>query len=70
MAEPPSEDLSITFDESDTAGLDRPHNDPLVSELMIGNCEVTRILVDTGSIMDMIYKETLKKMEVKDDDIK
>ncbi|XP_024007240.1 uncharacterized protein LOC112083446 [Eutrema salsugineum] len=55
---------AITFTEADTEGVDMPHNDPLVVELRIADCEVSRILVDTGSSVDLIFKETLDKMEL------
>lgn len=42
-----AENYEISFTEEDTTGLDKPHNDPLVVELRIGDCEVTRVLVDT-----------------------
>ncbi|GKV01720.1 hypothetical protein SLEP1_g14261 [Rubroshorea leprosula] len=32
-----------------------PHNDPLVTSVMINNCEVQRVLVDTGSAPDIMY---------------
>ncbi|GKV24228.1 hypothetical protein SLEP1_g33863 [Rubroshorea leprosula] len=41
-----------------TADLDTvvtPHNDPLVTSVMINNCEVQHVLVDTGSTPDIMY---------------
>ncbi|GKU88726.1 hypothetical protein SLEP1_g2955 [Rubroshorea leprosula] len=37
------------------AGVVTPHNDPLVTSVMINNCEVQRVLVDTGSAPDIMY---------------
>lgn len=65
-----SNDSPLTFVEAETDGLDKPHNDPLVIELLIGDCEVTCILIDIGSSIDLIFKETLHKMEIKDTEIK
>lgn len=65
-----NEDALIIFEEADTDGLDKPHSNPLVIKLMISDCEVTHILVDTGSSVDIIFKDTLEKMEIKDTDIK
>ncbi|XP_024010213.1 uncharacterized protein LOC112085252 [Eutrema salsugineum] len=59
-----AESDAITFTEADTEGVDMPHNDPLVVELRIADCKVSRILVDTGSSVDRIFKETLDKMEL------
>ncbi|GKV43086.1 hypothetical protein SLEP1_g50424 [Rubroshorea leprosula] len=36
------------------AGVIIPHNDPLVTSVMINNCQVQRVLVDTGSALDII----------------
>ncbi|KAF8094779.1 hypothetical protein N665_0353s0010 [Sinapis alba] len=41
-----------------------PHNDPLLVELGIGNCEVTKVLVDTDSSVDLIFRDTLDKMRI------
>lgn len=65
-----NEDTPITFGEADTNGLDKPHNDSLVIELMLGDCKVTKVLVDTGSSVDLIFKETLRKRDIKDGKIK
>lgn len=51
----------MIFMESDTDMLDKPHNDHLVIELLIDDCEVTHILVYTRSSVDLIVKETVKK---------
>ncbi|XP_024007921.1 uncharacterized protein LOC112083930 [Eutrema salsugineum] len=59
-----AESDAITFTEADTEGVDMPHNDPLVIELWVADCEVSRILVDTGSSVDLIFKETLDKMDL------
>ncbi|GKV19688.1 hypothetical protein SLEP1_g29914 [Rubroshorea leprosula] len=32
-----------------------PHNDPLVTSVTINNCEMQRVLVDTGSALDIMY---------------
>lgn len=65
-----SNDVPLTFMEADTDMLDKPYNNPLVIEQLIGDCEVTCILVDIGSSVDLIFKETLHKMEIKDAEIK
>ncbi|KAF8092681.1 hypothetical protein N665_0405s0007 [Sinapis alba] len=50
--------------------IDQPHNDPLLVELQIGTCEVTRVLIDTGSSVDLIFRQTLIKMMLDLKDIK
>ncbi|GKV37361.1 hypothetical protein SLEP1_g45403 [Rubroshorea leprosula] len=45
----------ITFTSADLETVVTPHNDPLVTSVMINNCEVQRVLVDTGSAPDIMY---------------
>ncbi|XP_023643137.1 uncharacterized protein LOC111831878 [Capsella rubella] len=60
----------IMFTSEDALGVSFPHNDPLVIELQIGDSEVTRILIDTGSSVNVIFREVLDKMGVTDSEIK
>ncbi|KAF8081732.1 hypothetical protein N665_0869s0014 [Sinapis alba] len=60
----------IAFSELDLFDIDQPHNDPLIVELQIGTCEVSRVLIDTGSSVDLIFRQTLIKMMVDLKDIK
>lgn len=62
--------LTTYFEPKDAQGLHTPHNDPLVVELIIQNCEVTKIQIDTSSNVYLIFKETLEKMGISEDDIK
>ncbi|KAG7552311.1 Retrotransposon gag domain [Arabidopsis thaliana x Arabidopsis arenosa] len=54
----------VMFEESETNGLDRPHNDPLVITLAIGDHDVSRVLIDNGSTIDVIFHETLRQMNI------
>ncbi|GLU18330.1 hypothetical protein SLE2022_346360 [Rubroshorea leprosula] len=45
----------ITFTSADLDTVVTPHNDPLVTSVTINNCEVQRVLVDTGSAPDIMY---------------
>ena len=60
----------ITFSPDDTEGIHVPHNDPLLGVLGIGEYDVTKVLVDTGSSVDLIFRGTLQKMGVDLDEIK
>ncbi|KAF8058991.1 hypothetical protein N665_1238s0003 [Sinapis alba] len=60
----------IAFSELDLSNIDQPHNDPLIVEIQIGTCEVSRVLIDTGSSVDLIFRQTLIKMMVDLKDIK
>ncbi|GKV42235.1 hypothetical protein SLEP1_g49664 [Rubroshorea leprosula] len=48
-------DQPITFTPTNLEGVVTPHNDPLVISVMINNCQVQRVLVDTGSALDIMY---------------
>ncbi|KFK23141.1 hypothetical protein AALP_AAs49767U000300 [Arabis alpina] len=54
----------ITFDKQDTKGLDQPHNDPMVINLTVYDFNVDRVLIDTGSSVDVIFKKTLERMKI------
>ncbi|KAF8102778.1 hypothetical protein N665_0195s0015 [Sinapis alba] len=58
------DDHQITFSASDTHGLHTPHNDPLLIDIGIGDCQVTKILIDTRSSVDLIFREKLDKMGI------
>ncbi|XP_013632711.1 PREDICTED: uncharacterized protein LOC106338229 [Brassica oleracea var. oleracea] len=60
----------ITFTPDDTAGIHIPHNDPLLVVLGIGEYDVTKVLIDTGSSVDLIFRGTLQMMGVDLNDIK
>ncbi|XP_024010676.1 uncharacterized protein LOC112086131 [Eutrema salsugineum] len=54
-AEPPSYPATtFSFLEDETVGIDAPHRDH----------DVTRILIDIGSLVDVIFCETLRRMEI------
>ncbi|CAA7036149.1 unnamed protein product [Microthlaspi erraticum] len=48
--------------KADASGLDIPHLDPLVITLQIHDCDVAKVLVDTGSTVNLIFLETLNRM--------
>ncbi|KAF2591783.1 hypothetical protein F2Q70_00039354 [Brassica cretica] len=60
----PENDPSITFLSDDAIGVHLPHNDPLLVEVGIAKCDVDKVLVDTNSLVDLIFRETLDKMGV------
>ncbi|KAG7572390.1 hypothetical protein ISN44_As09g007540 [Arabidopsis suecica] len=60
---------SISFDEEETRHLERPHDDALVITLDVANFEVSRILIDTGSSVDLIFLGTLERMGISRADI-
>ncbi|XP_048628059.1 uncharacterized protein LOC125597349 [Brassica napus] len=60
----PENDPSITFSPDDAIGVHLPHNDPLLVEVGITKCDVAKVLIDTGSLVDLIFRDTLDKMGV------
>ena len=53
---------TMVFGGKDAPRLATSHNDPLVVEMKIANAVVRRILVDTGSSVDIITKDYLQKL--------
>ena len=54
--------ICLALLERATVGQAKPRNDLFVIELTIQNIDIARILVDTGSSADIIFKTTLEKM--------
>ncbi|KAF8095005.1 hypothetical protein N665_0346s0002 [Sinapis alba] len=58
------DDPHIIFSAEDTLGIHSPHNDQLLVELGIGRCDITKVLIDTGSSVDLIFRDILDKMGI------
>jgi len=56
--------LVIGFSDDDYAGVSLPHTDALVITLTIANYQTRRILVDTGSSTDILFKSAFDYMGV------
>ncbi|KAJ9547608.1 hypothetical protein OSB04_020151 [Centaurea solstitialis] len=54
----------ITFDQDDIQGTYEEHHDALVIQLTIGNCLTKRILIDGGSLVNVIFADTLTIMGI------
>lgn len=56
----------ITFTDEDATGVHFPHNDALVITIPIGNCRVSRVLIDPSSSVNIINEKTLDQMEAQE----
>ena len=57
-------DTTITFSDSDLEGCQHPHDDPLVIRAVVANKTVHRVLVDNGSLADIIFSSAFDKMGI------
>ena len=60
----------ITFSKADLERVQHPHSDPLVVQLRIGGYDVKRILVDTGSSVEVMYYDLFKQLKLPQDQLK
>ena len=51
----PTPSIPITFSNKDLRGDDANQDDPMVTRAIIANFEVRRVLVDGGSLTDIIF---------------
>ena len=61
--------VPIIFTEQDLEKVDLPHANPLVIKLRIGDNLVSRVLVDGGSISDVLFWDAYQRMGLKEEEI-
>ncbi|XP_074289008.1 uncharacterized protein LOC141614152 [Silene latifolia] len=59
---------AVTFDEGDTYN-EREHHDALIITLSMANCTIRKILVDTGSLVNLIMLKTIENMGFSEKDL-
>ena len=57
-------DRDMTFSEEDARGVKQPHDDPLVIILTIEGFNTRRILMDNGSLADIIYLSAFQQLKL------
>ena len=64
MSKLPRLDTAITFADSDHEGCRHPHDDPLVIKAVVANKTIYRVLVNNGSLADIIFASAFNKMGI------
>ena len=54
----------IVFTNEDFQGFVFPHDDALMVTLLISNYNVHKVLIDTGSLVDILFMGAFKKMAI------
>ena len=60
----PRLDTAITFSDSDLEGCQHPHDDPFVIRAVVANKTIHRVLVDNGSLANIIFASVFDKMGI------
>ncbi|GAV65855.1 LOW QUALITY PROTEIN: hypothetical protein CFOL_v3_09369, partial [Cephalotus follicularis] len=60
----------ISFSEVDYKGVRLPHDDPMVVTLQVALFTMNRILIDSGSSADILYKHAFDQMGIPTDQLK
>ena len=58
------ESLIIGFSKEDARRLHHPHNDALIVSIRVGDYNVHRMLVDNGSLADILYYPAFQQMGI------
>jgi hypothetical protein len=65
-----TESVVLSFSEEDARGVAMPYDNALVVTLTVANHAIHRILVDNGSLADILYWLAFQQMGIKRDRIK
>ena len=58
-------DTTITFSDFDMESCQHPHDDLLVIRAVVANKTVHRVLIDNGSLADIIFSSAFDKMGIR-----
>ena len=56
----------ITFCEEDEEGIIYPHDDPMIIRAEIADYDIGRVLIDTGTSVNVIFADTFRGMGIAD----
>ncbi|XP_073305835.1 uncharacterized protein [Primulina huaijiensis] len=56
----------ISFGPEDLKGVNLPHNDSLVIQARVANYDILRVFVDSGSSVNVIFKDAFVQMDLQD----
>ena len=59
----------IGFSDEDKSGVKYPHCDPLVITVRLRTFDIMKVLVDTGSAVEVMYHSCFRRMGLKDSDL-
>ena len=59
----------IVFREADARWVHRPHTNSLVIIARVSNSKVHRLMVDDGSVVDILYLNAYRRMGLTEDDL-
>ncbi|XP_059639115.1 uncharacterized protein LOC132281430 [Cornus florida] len=65
-----SASTQIKFDITDLLRVQIPHKDPLVVSLTVAECLVCKVLIDLGSSVNVMPRDTFDRLEIKPDRLK
>ena len=60
---------TLSFSEEDKIGTTQPHDDALLITLKIGDYNVKRVMVDGGSVTEVMYPNLYKGLNLKLEDL-
>ena len=61
---------AITFTDEDAERIHHPHDDAIVITLLITNYTTRRVLVDNGSLANILYYQTFQQMKLGQDQLR
>ena len=61
--------LVLSFSDADKQGTIQPHNDALVVTQRIGGYDVKRVMVDQGSVAEIMYPDLYKGLGLKPENL-